>query len=387
MSLGLLGPDDPALNVLRDILQSHPEWQMSLTIVAWPEYRARLIEALTAKRSPYQAVCVPGHVWIPELADADYLAPLGPIMDTLPADLVAQYHPEDILPAIAQESRYEGQQYMLPLFSDGHVLFYRADKITLPTSDGVPIVSPRSLGELAASAHQPPEVYGLALKAHPSEILLDWLPFLWEEGGELLDPRGQPTFASEAGIRALEIYCGLRRFCPSNTHTYGNAEIASVIKAGRAALATTWGGQAAAIVLDPDNAYRQVYRTAIYSHPWNATWGIAVPTNQPDTVQEAVLTVLLKATTPEQDRQITRVAGSPVHQSSYAPEQMNRYPWLPAQYEMLRRAGTLPIHPRTGTFLGVLYEAVYAAFTDQATPQEALARADTQVRHILSESP
>jgi multiple sugar transport system substrate-binding protein len=386
MPLCLLGPDDPALSVLRDTLRSRPEWQTTLTIVPWPEYRDRLMEALTAARTPYQAVCVPGHVWIPELADAGYLAPLDDIIESLPADLVAEYRPGEVLPAIGQESRYEGQQYMLPLFSDGHILFYRADKITLLTGNGVPIVSPGSLSELAASAHQPPEVYGLALKAHPSEIFLDWLPFLWEEGGELLDPAGQPAFASTAGIRALRAYCDLRRFCPPDTHTYGNAELAAVIKEGRAALATTWGGQAAAIMLDPDNVYRQAYQAATYPRPWNATWGIAMPANQPDTTQRAVLTVLLKATGPEQDRQITRVAGSPVRHSSYTPEEMGRYPWLPAQYEMLQRAGTLPIHPKTGAFLGALYEAVYAAFTSQVTPRQALSKANTEVRRILGES-
>ena len=386
MPLRLLGPDDPALNVLDSALKSRPEWQATLAIVPWSEYRERLVAALTAGNVPYQAVCVPGHIWIPELADAGYLAPLDPLLDALPGDLVAEYRPDDILPAIAQESRYEGRQYMLPLFSDGHVLFYRADKITLPTDDGVPVVSPGKLGELASGAHQPPDIYGLALKAHPSEILFDWLPFLWEEGGDLLDAAGQPAFAGEAGIRALETYCGLRRFCPPDTHTYGNAEIAAVIKSGRAALATTWGGQAATIVLAPDNAYRTVYRTAVYPRPWNTTWGVAVSANGSHSQQLAVLAVLLQAAGPEQDRQITRVAGSPVRQSSYSPEETARYPWLPAQYEMLRRSGTLPIHPKVGAFLGALYEAVYAAFTGQTTPREALARAESAVQSVLNES-
>jgi len=380
--LRILGPDDPALNVLGDVLQAHSEWRATLTIVPWPEYRSKLMETLTATQADFQAVCVAGHVWLPELADAGYLASLD--FDRLPEDLIADYRFDDILPAVAQESCIQGVQYMLPLFTDGHILFYREDRVTLSIGDDMPVVSPHRLSELAAHAHHPPQMYGLALKAHPSEIFLDWLPFLWEEGGDVLDPAGQPAFAGEAGIRALEVYCSLRHFCPPDTHTYGNAEIAQVIKAGRVGLATTWGGQAAAILLDSGNPHRYLYRTAIYPHPWNATWGVAIPANQTPALQKDVLAILLQALGPEQDRQITRVAGSPVRRSSYGPDELERYSWLAAQYEMLRRAGTLPIHPKVGACLGALYESVYAAFTGQATPQEALNRAADRVRDILN---
>jgi len=384
MTLDVLGPDDPALDALRQALARHPEWETGLTIVPWPEYRQCLMAALTSERAPYQAVCVPGHVWIPELVDAGYLASVDSLLGGVSRDIIDGYMPQDIMPLIARESHYRGHQYMVPLFSDGHVLFYRKDLVTLPDGDGVPIVSPQALGALAAKAHRPPEVYGLALKAHPSEIFLDWLPFLWGEGGDIFDDEGQPAFASEAGVRALATYCDLRHFCPPDTHTYGNAEIAGALKSGRVAMATTWGGQAAAIVLASDGTHSDRLGTAVYSRPWNATWGVAIPANQPVALQERVLSILLQAMGPDTDRKVTRVAGSPVRRSSYSPTEMTRYVWLRSQHEMLSRADMLPMHPQMGSLLEVLYPAVYAAFVGEATPRQALSRAEADVRPILS---
>ena len=384
MSYKIIGPDDPALDVLRNELQRHPDWNAELIIIPWADYRNKLMEALTAAETPYQAVCVPGHIWIPELADAGYLAPFEPLLASLPADLLKDYAADNILPSVAAESRFQSGQYMLPLFTDGHILFYRSDALELAAGDDVPLVSPLTLHKLAAKAHNPPEMYGLALKAHPSEIFLDWLPFLWEAGGDVLDKAGQPAFADQAGISALEYYCNLRQFCPPDTHTYGNAEIAEVIKKGQAALVTTWGGQSAAIVLAEDNAFKDLYHSAVFPKPWNATWGVSIPTNQPQASQAEMLSILLQAAGPKQDRVVTHVAGSPVRQSSYTPEALKRYhQWLPAQYQMLRRAGVLPVDPRTGAYLGILYEAIYSAFTDKAAPADALQKAADEVKAIL----
>lgn len=375
----IIGPDDPALAVLAEAIKAQPEYGAGLSIIPWPEYRDRLMACLQARQAPQQAVFVPGHVWIPELAAAGLLAPLGPLIEAAAPQAVNGYDAGDLLPSVCEESGYEGQQYMLPFFSDGHILFYHSELVSFER-DGVPVVAPSSLPALLESLKLPPGVSGLALKAHPSEILLDWLPYLWDAGGDLLDEAGQPAIDSEAAVQALTLYCDLRRFCPADTHKYGNAEILSVIKEGRAALVTTWGGQAAPIFKDNPNS---PYRAAVFPRPWNVTWGIAIPANQPEEVQQGMLEVLLHLLGPEQDRAVTRKAGSPVRSKSYAADERSRYPWLDAQYEMLKRAGSLPRTPQTGAYLGALYEAVYAAFTGSAAPRAALTAAAAAMRAAL----
>lgn len=372
MTLKIIGPNDPALDVLEAALALRPELDTVLEIIPWAEYRDALMVTLQADVAPNQALFVPGHIWLPELADAGYLAEIEPLLAAAPADVLAAYEPDDIVPSIATESKYQGKQYQLPFFSDGHILFYRADLIQLDESKGIPVVSTKDLAEMAAAVHNPPKVYGLALKADASEIFTDWLPYLWEAGGWIFDEGGNPDVANETNITALEAYCDLRQYCPPETHAYGNGEIADTVRKGKAALVANWGGQTAPLQLNADGQNQAEYKSAAFPVPWNATWGIAIPGNQPESAQQEALTKLLQLLNKEQDKEITRVAGSPVRQSSYSDAELVKYPWLAAQREMLERAKPLPARPELGVFLGALYGAVHDAFTGKSTPAEAL---------------
>lgn len=372
MTLKIIGPNDPALDVLEAALALRPELDTVLEIIPWAEYRDALMATLQADVAPNQALFVPGHIWLPELADAGYLADMTTLLETVPADVLAAYEPADIVPSIAAESRYQGRQYQLPFFSDGHILFYRSDLIQLDESKGIPVVSTKDLAEMAAAVHNPPKVYGLALKADASEIFTDWLPYLWEAGGHIFDEDGNPDVANETNITALQAYCDLCQFCPPETHAYGNGEIAESIRQGEAALVANWGGQTAPLLLDAEGQKQTKYKSAAFPVPWNATWGIAIPANQPASSQQDALSTLMKLLNKAQDKEITRVAGSPVRQSSYAPAELVKYPWLAAQREMLERAKPLPARPELGAFLGALYGAVHDAFTGKSTPKEAL---------------
>ncbi len=372
MSVHIIGPDDPALAVLQQAIDDHPRLDAHLEVIPWSAYRARLMEALQAKNTSAQALFVPGHIWLPELAEAGYLAEISRLLRHLPASLLSAYDPDDIVPEVAEECRYRGRQYQLPFFSDGHLLFYREDLISFDDTGGVPIVPARELARLAQKLHHPPRHYGLALKADASEILTDLLPYLWEFGGRLLDEEGRPDFAHPANIEALEYYCALKQWCPADTEHYGNEAIALTLRKGEAALVANWGGQTAPLFLDPDNPWKDRYRTALFPHPWNAIWGIAIAANQPESDQTRTLETLMRLLSPSYDREITRVAGSPVRNSSYDPASLERYPWLAAQREMLRRARPLPSDPNLGQCLGPLYEAVHRAFNGEASAREAL---------------
>ncbi|HID50754.1 MAG TPA: extracellular solute-binding protein, partial [Anaerolineae bacterium] len=189
MKLNIIGPNDPALDVLQAAL-AQSDLNAELTIIPWPRYRDELMATLRADAAPNQAVFIPGHIWLPELADAGLLAEIDPLLTTVSPAILAAYNLDDVIPTVAEECRYQGKQYQLPFFSDGHILFYRSDLIELDDSRGVPVVSTRDVAELAASVHNPPRVYGLALKANVSEVFTDWLPYLWEAGGTIFDEDG-----------------------------------------------------------------------------------------------------------------------------------------------------------------------------------------------------
>jgi len=365
----IIGPNDPALDALDAALHARPDLNAELRIISWPEYRQILMAGLTAEESPWQAAFVPGHIWLPELAARGLLSPLAPLAEAVPAEVRAQYDAEDLIPAVADECRYGDKDFLLPLFTDGHILFY-LEKCFDFAEEG-PVISTRDIAALAQKAHHPPHHYGLALKADASEIFTDWLPYLWEAGGHIFDDAGQPDLANPINVDALAYYCSLASYCPPATSSFGNAEIAAVLHNHEAALVATWGGQAAPIFLD-DASSPSPYRAAVFPTPWNATWGVGIPANQPQARQQRALSALMQAMGPETDQAVIRTAGSPVRASTYTPAALARYPWLAAQQEMLHRAKPLPADPRLGLFLGDLYEYVHRAFTGEMTPAAAL---------------
>ncbi len=372
----ILGPNDPALAALGTILRSHPEWETELVILPWAEYQAALDAALQAKVTPFQAVCVPGHIWLPGLIDKGQLAAFNPLLVELPDEAQLAYDARDLVHNVAAEACFDGQTYLLPLFTDGHLLFFNKEYMDLV--DGA-TVSPLALDALASTVRLPAGVHALALKAHPSEIFLDWLPYLWEAGGEVIDQHGAPGFAGLAGIEALEYYVSLKRYCPSQPESYGNEEIAIALSQGQVALAASWGGQAAVIF-----SRQADLGVALFPQPWNTTWGVSLPANQPESAKLSMLERLYRACGPELDHEVTRVAGSPVRLSSYRAEECARYPWLAAQYEMLCRAKNLPTDPSLGSFLGDLYAAVFQAFIGQMPPEQALKQAEEKARRVLN---
>ena len=383
MVLKIIGPDDPALSAARNNIAKHPEWDLELTVYPWADYRNEMMKSLNADNTPNQAVFVPGHVWIPELADAGLITALNPLISDLPTSDWQDYHWENVIPSVRKESQYLDTQYMIPYFNDAHILFFREDLVELQNKGGLLEISPLDLVGLAEKAHQPPEVYGVALKAHPSEILFDWMPYLLAAGGQIADSDLRPTFRSESGVQALKAYLKLREFAPPETGSFGNEEIADIIKNGRAAFVTTWGGQAAPIFLDENNLFREKYHPAIFPYPCGGTWGITLPSNQSREIQLKTLQVLLLLNSPDADKDVLLAAGSPVREDSYSDAAYQEFTWLRTQREVYDRISFLPIDPRISVFLGPLTENLVSAFEGKLSPEEALDKAHDQIMEAL----
>ncbi|MBO9311740.1 MAG: hypothetical protein J7465_05820 [Chloroflexus sp.] len=382
MAIRLLGPNDPAVEALQPLLTQRPDLDAQIEIVRWEDYHTTLLESLNADPCPFQAVFIPGHVWLDSLICAGLVAPLP--LDEVDAAVVAGYCLDDIIPSVYAECSRAGEWYLVPWFSDGHICFYDSDVVNLPGGATTPIIRPTHLTEIVKKAHHPPERYGIALKAAISEIFLDWLPFLWDFGGELLDGDLNPTFTTPQAVESLEAYIALKAYCPPDVHTYGNLEIGRVLKENRVSMATTWGGQASAIFGSAVESSNVVtYRAGVYAQPWNATWRIGLPAHQPQSTRRSVAEWLLRVADQQMDEYLLRVAGSPVRISTYSPQNFQRYFWLPAQWEMLQRCRTLPFTHTLSDILGVMYPTIYAAFTGEKSARKALADAEVQVLQLL----
>ena len=61
------------------------------------------------------------------------------------------------------------------------------------------------------------------MKADPSEILTDFLPFLWACGGQLFDDQNFPVFPD--WLNALEWYVDCRQWALPRSERSGNTQV------------------------------------------------------------------------------------------------------------------------------------------------------------------
>lgn len=217
---------------------------MNFEIIPWQDYYTRLITELERPEAVYDLIMVAGHFWKADFVEKGYLQELDEYFGSAPAE----YDFNDILPSVRSEMAYGDHWYLVPSFSDGHLIFYRKDIVGEVTGGPLPsVISADGLIELVKKTHHYREqVFGIALKAHVSEIMLDWLPYLRQAGVDLFRD-GKPSFNNEFGIGALRKYCGLKEFAPADTANFGNEEIKKHIQEGRCVFSVSWGGQAGEI--------------------------------------------------------------------------------------------------------------------------------------------
>lgn len=371
----ILGPNDPALEALSESIKENPGLECELTIVAWENYRAKLDETLASSEPKFDAVCIPGHIWLPQLANDGLLKPFDGLLRNIPPSVLKNYDASDVFPSIREECQFTGadgvsKQFVMPLFTDGHIVFYRSDLVSLPE-----VIAPSQWHTYLQALTLPDGVHPFAMKAHNSEIFLDFLPYFWDFGAQLWDDKGNALFNSEAGAKALDYYASLRKYCPGNTDTFGNGEILDAINTGKVAIITSWGGQAAGIFDNKNNTNAASIKTAALQNAWNATWGVTIPAKAKDEKAAQTLAVLMQLMGKDGDAKVTRIAGSPVRISSYSEQEKQKYPWLHSQQALLENCRMLPVDPAFGAYLDGLYSGVYKTFTGKESATSALADA------------
>jgi multiple sugar transport system substrate-binding protein len=344
-------------------------------IIPFESYYGTMMDALEGRREG-DIVMAAGHLWLRDLVGKGHLAPVS-----WPSD--PGWDEADIVPAIREEMRVDGVCYMYPSFCDGHFVLYRKSAVQEALGRPMPdVVTTDELREAAFRCHGVQGMHGIVLKAHPSEILLDVLPYFRQEGVELFDPRThRPDFNREAGVRALEKYLALRDIAPKETGTFGNDEVREAFQQKRAAFAVTWGGQLGVVLddrcLEPEDVGFCVLRTA-----WNVTWGFAV--NARSARKELANDLLGHLASREVDRLVGAWCGSPVRRSTYEADG-GKYRWYAAHLDLIERyAKPLPQMKDAGARLDALYRALAAAFRDECSPGEALARAERDILDLMA---
>ncbi|MDK2840307.1 MAG: multiple sugar transport system substrate-binding protein [Thermosipho sp. (in: thermotogales)] len=363
--LKVLAVDDPAVYVYVDDRYSFLKEFTKKTgvkiyfdIVKWVDYYSTLMNSF--REYKYDIVMIAGHLWMSDFVEKGNLLELS-------GDFELGYDYEDIIPSIRQEIEYNGKKYLLPSFCDGHILLYRKSKIKENIADEISIDELIELVENNADKQKSTFV----LKAHPSEIFLDFLPYLRNEGIDAFDHEGKPLFDNQKGYVALEKYINMKQYCPKNVAEFGNEEVLNAIQKDKCKLGVSWSGQLGKIMNDQCINPEEIGFASLETS-WNTTWSFGINhLCQDQLLAERFLQFI---TTKDVDKVVGAYCGNPTRKSSFE-HGKEKYRWYPVVQNMLERSKPLPHLPFTGQLIDITTKEIVKAFEHKISPQQALRNA------------
>lgn len=231
-SLNVIAQGMPAVTALDDHLaEFNAKWdtEVQITMLGENERRAKSRLDASTGAGAYHVIYI-DEANLAEYVDAGWVHPLS---DVVPAD----YQLDDFRKDLSNVATVAGVQYFAPFVGGGDVMIYRKDIL-----DAKGIEVPTSLDGLVAAikaAHDPDNgVYGWTARGQRGSGMnvWRWTPFFRAMGGEWLDDAGNPAFASEASVRATELYMELMEYGPPGIGTFNWSDSVEAARSGQVAI-------------------------------------------------------------------------------------------------------------------------------------------------------
>lgn len=173
-------------------------------------------------------------VYVSEFASAGWLMDLS---EDLSEEAAA------MLEGSVEGASYEGKLVSAPWFTNSSVMFYRTDVLEqlgaeVPTTyEGWMKLADQAVGVNGVE-------YGADFQAAQSEALVcNWVEYIWNNGGDVLDQDGKPVINSANNIEATTIMKTLvNQYAPSGVTTYTETESEQVFKEGKCLFIRDWSG-------------------------------------------------------------------------------------------------------------------------------------------------
>jgi multiple sugar transport system substrate-binding protein len=336
---------------------------VNFDIVAWTDYYTTLLDSFDSYK--YDIVMVAGHLWLKEFVEKGYLRKIE-------SDFTKEYDYEDFVSSVREEIEINNSRYLFPSFCDGHILLYRKSQVNNNFSDTV------SIDEVINYLKHNGDNNSFVLKAHPSEIFLDFLPYLRSEGIDAFDKQGNPLFNTEAGTKALNKYIGMKKYCVENVNEFGNEEVLKTIQKNKCKLGVSWGGQLGQIMNENCKDKDDICFASLETS-WNVTWSFGI--NKQCIDQSSAEQFLMYITSKEVDKEVGAYCGNPTRISSFKAGEES-YKWYPVLLNMLKTVKPLPHLSNMGQLIGLVTEEIVKAFNEDISSKEALENAYNNIMQV-----
>lgn len=326
-------------------------------------------------------------VWSGEYAANEYTLPLDDFMARDEAELAL----DDIMPVAWTLGEYEGKHWAYPMAGYANVLNYRKDVL-----EAAGIEPPKTQEELLAAAEQltTGDMYGIALLgAKGSAVAQDYMAFVQQHGGSILDADGNVALNTPDNVAVLEYFGELFNYAPPGSTDYWWDQRETAFRTGVVAMMEGWS-IARAGYENPDIS-SVVGLVDVTAAPVSegmepkygfGGWGIGINADSSEIKQEAAWEFIKWLASEEIQKEWVMNDGAPIRRSTLTdPELVEMYPWFPLMLESFEKGDGdyRPRIPEYSIIQDALGTFVNAYLVDQETAESALQKAQEQVEANL----
>ena len=248
----------------------------------------------------------------------------------------ASIKPEDIPAVMWTQGEYLGKQYSFPLGGYANVLNYRKD---LFDAKGIkpPTTQEEMFDDAKALTDSAKGIYGIALLGAGSAGAQDFMVFVQQHGGTILDKDGKPKVNTPENAKTLEFFASLFKYAPPGNADYWWDQRETAFRSGKVAMMEGWS-IARADYEDPSLS-SVVGKVDITKAPTSkgvavtygfGGWGIAINADSDKRKQEAAWEFIKWLSSPEVQKEWVLHRGPPLRLSTMQdPDVVKVMPWMP----------------------------------------------------------
>lgn len=373
-----------AFRVLIPKFEEQTGIKITLDELGYVDLYQKLTADFVGKTANYDLMTV-DIVWSGEYAANGYTLPLDDFM----ARDKDQLQLDDIMPVAWTLGEWEGKHWAYPLAGYANVLNYRKDVL-----QEAGIEPPKTQEELLAAAEKltkaDKDFYGVALLgAKGPAVAQDYMVWVQQFGGSILDKDGKPKVNTPEHVKVLEHFGSLFKYSPPGSTDYWWDQRETAFRSGKVAMMEGWSiaragyenPEISSIVGKVDIALAPVGEGIEPKYGFGG-WGIGINASSTKQEQEAAWEFIKWLSSPEIQKEWIRNDGAPIRRSTLEdPELVKEYPWFPTLLTSFEKGDGdyRPRIPQYSIIQDALGTAVNGYLVGELKAQEALDQAQAQI--------
>ncbi|MBP3950968.1 ABC transporter substrate-binding protein [Bacillus suaedae] len=382
LTVWVMGSDDHWKTYHDDLIerfeQENKNIEVEVDYIPWAEGENKLVTAATNNRLP-DVTTIAGR-WTPQLVAMEAVEPLDSYFD--------EAFQESFVEGAWNTTQYQGSTWGLPIGFTTTGLFYRTDWLEDAGFNSPPTTWEEFVD--VAKAFTAEDRYGFGLVgSNGMETTMFWAPFLWSNGGELLnDDLTEATFNSPEGVEALEFYTDLlltHKVAPEGSINYGRGDSQDLFVSGAVGMTTVgpWFPKTLA-----QQAPEMEYSIAPYPvKKESANLGTAdhIIMSKQSENKETAWTFMEFFTNEENDMKWAEYQGFiPYHKANLENDPRKDDPEFKVFFDVAPDAVVYPTMPEWPQIDQAIADAIQESLTGTKTPQQALDDAAEKVNLLLA---